>query len=67
MAQTVLPEKAGVVFSVSFPRKPRHIAEREMKFVKKNGESICMRSIFDYITISWQWSIHGFGVTCFNF
>lgn len=26
-----------------------------------------MRSIFDYITISWQWSIHGFGVTCFNF
>ncbi len=53
MAQTVFQEKAGVVFSVSFPRKPRHIAEREMKFVKKNGEFICMRSIFDYITISW--------------
>lgn len=57
MAQTVLPEKAGVVFSVSFPRKPRHIAEREMKFVKKT------ENLFVCVVFSITLRFHGNGVS----
>lgn len=57
MAQTVLPEKAGVVFFVSFPRKPRHIAEREMKFVKKT------ENLFVCVVFSITLRFHGNGVS----